>query len=161
MSHNAIGKVNLRDYDIYNAVRKLSPEAKKAMFSAATHGRIKRGTWNGCAFNAGGLEVGDPKISSVIAAARVFNMSVQDVSYFIRCWDQLEGTDDECTQLLRDTIEKVGIYEPANARRKTTIERKIVYKSLATQKAEFEQEMEKYEIPFEDEAANLLCMAAA
>jgi hypothetical protein len=156
-----LGKVSLPAYDLYNVIRPLNPETKKAMFAAATHNMIKRGTWNGCAFNAGGLEVGDASISSYAKAAEVFNLPEVAVANFIRVWDQLKGTDEECTQLLREAIEKVGIYTEPNAKRATRIERKIVFKSLATQLEEIEKELAADTIENVDEMAQLLCGACA
>lgn len=119
------------------AVAKLNPKAKQAMFSAATHGLIKRGTWNGCAFNAGGIEIGNKHVSTIEAAAEAFGCSRQVVSDFICVWDQLPGTDTSATAQLRETIERVGLFsEPSTAKKLVGIVRSRVYTSWETKMRE-------------------------
>lgn len=89
-------------------VGNLPPSARSAMYAAAEKGVIKRGTWNGCAWNAAGAHHG-LETRSVNAAARQFNCSPQVVSDFIQVWDRLRGSNTSCTSILKDAIEKVGI----------------------------------------------------
>lgn len=93
------------------SIERLTPKAKQAFFAAASHTVIRRGTWNGCAFNAGGIEVGDQTISSSKRAAELFEMETKDVNSFIRYWDSSKyGTDEKATQALRTMIEEVGLF---------------------------------------------------
>jgi hypothetical protein len=84
---------------------------KQAMFAAASTKVIRRSTWDGCAMNAAGFEVGKQgSVDNVQAAAKTFGVTPNQVSIFIRCWDSLEGSDESCTQFLRDSIEKAGLF---------------------------------------------------
>lgn len=96
---------------LLGVVQGLSPEAKKAMYAAASHGLIKRGTWAGCAFNKAGTEVGT-LVNGNISAARAFNMPSLNVGRFISKWDNLQGTDAHCTRLLMEALDEVGICTP-------------------------------------------------
>lgn len=142
-----------------NSVRWLSPEAKKAMYAAAAGNLIKRGTWDGCAFNQGGIEIGNKQVTSYQAAAKAFNMPEKSVVGFIRQWDSLQGTDEECTAALREAIEKVGIFSPRGSIRVVNIQ---VYKSQAAQdvvEAELQQMIadgKAADVEFAQEAAFLL-----
>lgn len=96
------------------AVANLSPKAKQAMYSAGTHGLIKRSTWNGCAFNKAAEVVGVSGVSDARIAAQVLDMPAFRVSDFISKWDSLPGSDEECTKLLLRTLDEVGLFtEPA------------------------------------------------
>src|SRR5689334_14400274 len=49
---------------------------KQAMFAAASTRLIKRKTWNGCAFNAAGVEVGkNDSVQSIDVAAKTFGVT--------------------------------------------------------------------------------------
>jgi len=94
-----------RTINLEDAVKSLTPKAKQAMYAAAKLGPIAQGTWNGCAFNVGGKEIGQG-VSSYAAAAEAFEMPAQDVKNFIRIWDGLKVRNP--TKILMKTIEKVG-----------------------------------------------------
>lgn len=98
-----------------NAVAALPVSAKKAFYAAATARTIHRGNWNGCAFNAGGIEIGQ-RVNSVGSAARAFGCTTGVVSRFIRFWDGLVARDDdEATGILREKLEEVGLFTEPNA----------------------------------------------
>lgn len=118
------------------AVAKLNPKTKQAMYAAANKGLIKRGTWNGCAFNAGGLEVGDDHVTSTLRAAKTFGVSQEVVSNFIRIWDGLAGSDAEATERLKEAIVKAGLFTEANESSGRRILRETVYKSYETKMRE-------------------------
>lgn len=120
-----------------NSVRWLTPAAKQAFYAAAASRTIKRRTWNGCAFNAGGEEIGIRDINSIQAAADAFDIPVKSVSNFIHQWDSLIGSDDECNTMLRNAIVKVGLFSP----RGTLRLRKLVFADRMDEKenAVFEQ----------------------
>lgn len=100
--------------NFFESVANLSPKAKQAMYSAATHGLIKRRTWDGCAFNKAAEVVGHSNVNSPNIAAKVLDMPARRVSEFISHWDNLEGTDESCTKLLLRTLDEVGLFsEPA------------------------------------------------
>ena len=82
------------------------------------YGALKRRTWDGCAFNQAGNLLGE-SVQSRRRAAQVFDTTPGVVSHFISVWDQLPGSNEGCTQLLRDAIEEVGLFtdpEPARTR---------------------------------------------
>lgn len=93
------------------AVRELPPGARRAMYAAANRGLLSRGSWNGCAFNRAGSEIGRP-VWSVAQAARVLGTQETTVRRFIRRWDRLRGSNASCTQLLREALEEAGLFEP-------------------------------------------------
>src|SRR5436189_1996876 len=97
-------------------VRPLSPKGKQALYAAANSGALKRRTWDGCAFNQAGNLLGE-SVQSRRRAAQVFDTTPAVVSHFISVWDQLPGSNEGCTQLLRDAIEEVGLFtEPDSSR---------------------------------------------
>lgn len=104
-----------------NAVRWLNPAAKQAFYGAAASRTIARRTWNGCAFNAGGEELGIKGVSSVAKAAEVFDLPEKSVSNFIKHWDALSGTDIQCNEMLKDAILKVGLFSPRGSKRLRTL----------------------------------------
>lgn len=109
--------INFSDVNsLSNAVAALPVAAKKAMYAAASARTIRRGTWNGCAFNAAGIEVGNSQIQSIAAAAKQFGCTYAVVQRFIRYWDSLQAVDnDEATGILREKLEEVGLFtEPAD-----------------------------------------------
>ena len=116
-------------------VGKLNPAAKQAMYAAANKGLIARKTWDGCAFNAGGLEVGK-NVSSYLAAANAFGLDQSVVENFIYCWDGLEGSDYEATEALKEAILKAGLFTEVNESKGRRILRETVYKSFETRKLE-------------------------
>lgn len=96
--------------ELEHAVRKLSAKAKQAFHAAATRQEIARGTWDGCAFNAGSKELGE-NVASVDAAARLFEMEERDVSRFIDLWDTSKfSTDEEATRKLKQLLEDADLF---------------------------------------------------
>lgn len=119
------------------AVARLSVLAKQAMYAAAKKGLIERGTWDGCAFNKAGEETGK-YVHSSSAAAAAFDMPVQDVQVFIKCWDQTSQymNPQEARQSLIEAIEASGICTPPSTNRRTRVVRGFAFKSAATKFAE-------------------------
>lgn len=102
---------------LLGVVKRLSPSAKQAFLAAAKQGRLARGTWNGCAFNAAG-KLQQENVSTVTKAAEVFDMKAGDVSRFIRVWDNLYCRSDWwATRLLKEAIESIGLFTPAGTMR--------------------------------------------
>jgi hypothetical protein len=123
-------------------VRQLNPAAKQAMYGAANKGLIRRGTWDGCAFNAGGVEVGNNNVGSTFAAAQQFNLPSSTVTRFIEIWDSTNGTDEECTERLKAAILDAGLFTEANESKGRRVLRQTIYKSQETQLREkFEAEV--------------------
>jgi hypothetical protein len=130
---------------------------KQAMFAAASHGIIKRHTWNGCALNAAGIEVGSPKeVRSFLTAAKAFNITASQAKLFVAFWDAMPGSDEHCTNFLRETIEKVGLFsEPGQ--KPPRILKKKVYESQQTQlRNQFETLMAANQVPDVEFALELL-----
>lgn len=124
---------------LVEVVRPLTPKAKKAMYGAAMHGIIARGTWNGCAFNQAGLKEGVQTISSVGAAAQLFDLTPHVVERFINAWDSTPGTDEEATEKLREALVEVGLFSDPNEGKGRRVLRQTIYKSIETQlREEFE-----------------------
>lgn len=143
--------------NLYQACMRLSAKAKQAMYAAASARTIRQGTWDGCAFNAGGMEIGNPLVNSAHAAAAAFGCTVKVVSDFIREWDGLPERGDKATGILRETLEEVGLFnEPTRAIR---IVRTVEWKSEQTKLVEaFRAEMESpdFDIDGLTEACELL-----
>jgi hypothetical protein len=127
--------------NLYQAIMRLPAKAKQAMYAAASARKISQGTWNGCAFNAGGMEIGNANIHSYEAAAAAFDCSIKVVQAFIAAWDGLPERGDHATRVLRETLEEVGLFhEPTRAIR---IVRTVEWKSEQTKLVEaFRAEME-------------------
>jgi hypothetical protein len=128
---------------------------KQAMFAAASRTTIKRKNWNGCAMNAAGIEVGkSDSVKSLEAAAEAFHISTDLVQKFISRWDAMMGTDEECTQKLREMIEKAGLFnEPGSKKHEARIVSVTVYKQL---RAELDELIETHQVPDEDVALSVL-----
>lgn len=121
-------------------VNQLPPNVKQAMYAAANRGLIKRGTWNGCAFNAGSLEVAKTQDEclavSTTSAAKFFGITPELVNTFITRWDALQGTDEECTDRLKKAILDVGLFtEPGESKGRRVL-RTTVWKSEETRMRE-------------------------
>lgn len=143
--------------NLYQACMRLSAKAKQAMYAAASARTIRQGTWNGCAFNQAGVEIGNGQVSSVSAAAEAFGCTMKAVSAFIQAWDSMPERGDEATGILRETLEEVGLFnEPTRAIR---IIRTVEWKSEQTKLVEeFRAQMESPDFCIEGlaEAAELL-----
>ena len=152
MSPKASGYPNL-----YQACMRLPAKAKQAMYAAASARKIAQGTWNGCAFNAGGIEIGNDNVNTTQSAAAAFGCSIKVVSDFIREWDGLPERGDKATGILRETLEEVGLFnEPTRAIR---IVRTVEWKSEQTKLVEaFRAEMDSpdFDIDGLTEACELL-----
>lgn len=153
---------------LIDVVRPLPPNVKQAMYAAAEHRLIRRGTWDGCAFNAAGSIVAE-KLASVNArmyvhstsdAAKVFAVNANLVTRFITVWDGLPGTDEECTEQLKAALEEVGLFSDPNERKGKRIIRTMLFKSEETRMREqFDRLVENLEVPNMAEAAELLSLA--
>ena len=120
------------------AVNRLSPKAKQAFYAASISGPINRGTWNGCAFNAGGDILGED-VRNFDAAAVVFEMKVHDVQSFIQQWDtfRLDLSNVDATDLLRDYLLESGLYETSSGSVGTFVV--TLHKGPATVDQEFQE----------------------
>ena len=83
--------------------------ARQALYAATNDGRLKRGTWDGCALNRASAKLGNV-IRGQVEAAELFNAPREVVSRFIHTWDTLRGNDARCTELLRDAILALGLF---------------------------------------------------
>lgn len=96
-------------------VRPLSARGRRALYAAANAGLLRRGTWNGCALNRAGMAAGAP-VRSRGEAALAFGTTPEAVRRFIEVWDLLWGTNRHCTQLLREALEHVGLFDEGEKR---------------------------------------------
>ena len=94
-----------------SVVAPFPPQLKQAMYAAADRGLIKRGTWDGCAFNAAGEQI-NKHVTASTHAARAFGVSTSVVDRFIRTWDSMKGSDVRCTGLLKSALLDVGLATP-------------------------------------------------
>jgi len=109
------GKKDIAPSNLQGVIDKFPPKLKQAMFAAASRTTIMRSTWTGCALNAAGFEVGKAnEVRSLESAASSFDVPETLIEEFINRWDRLHGTDEECTQLLREMIEKAGLFRKPN-----------------------------------------------
>lgn len=135
---------------------------KQAMFAAASRTTIARNTWNGCALNAAGIEVGKSEnISSFAAASKAFGITQALAQMFVHCWDNMKGTDEECTQILRDTITKVGLFVEPGHKPPRVIKKKVFESQQAQLQKQFEALMESNSVPDTDVAMDLLVGAGS
>lgn len=134
---------------LYEVCKPFPSRLKKAMFAAASHGLIKRRTWDGCAFNAAGVQVGNMEIDSYHKSFREFSLPQAAVERFISVWDSLKGTDEECTFALREALQKADLFiDPSRVKR---VVRKRVFTSQAT-KEQLEFEAMVKDIKFDDDS---------
>lgn len=136
-------------------VRQLNPAAKQAMYGAANKGLIRRGTWNGCAFNAGGAEIGNKNVDSYFAAAKAFDLDQRIVRKFIAIWDGLHGTDESCTERLKAAILDAGLFTEPGETKGRRVLRQTIYRSQETMLREkFEEQVSMLDLDdAEDELA--------
>lgn len=106
--------LDLKDHGpLFNAIKSLNAKARQAFYGAAMRkGHIAQGTWNGCAFNAGGDFVGVDNVTSYQSAAETFGLTPHVVEKFISAWDNFRSHDEKSpTEHLITMIEKVGLFE--------------------------------------------------
>lgn len=155
------GEANFRHGNgpLESVVGELPPNVKQAMYAAANRNLIKRGTWNGCAFNAGSLEVTDDlnclAVSSV-SAANFFGIPVELVNKFIQRWDSLQGTDEDCTAKLKQAILDAGLFSEPNETKGRRVLRTTVWKSQETKmREEFEAIVSELDLDASAEESSL------
>lgn len=91
--------------DYIRLANMLSPSAKQAVLGALSKfGTFRKGTWDGCVFNAAGKIVCDENIDSTGAAAELFDMERAEVQAFIKKWDRMSGSDEESTRKFREVL---------------------------------------------------------
>jgi len=126
-------------------VQMLPPNVKQAMYAAANRGIIRRGTWNGCAFNAGSIEIANGREDclavSTVSAAKFFGISEDLVQRFITRWDSLQGTDTQCTEQLKAAILEAGLFSDPDEPKGRRIMRQTVWKSEETRLREKFEEL--------------------
>lgn len=151
-SWGAEGFSKSKAHTLEGVVRKLSPKAKQAMYAAADKQLIARGTWDGCAFNAGSLEIADQGVHSFASAAELFEMKASDVQNFIQVWDQTQGSDEQATERLREAILKAGLFTEPGEKKAARVLRETVYKSQEERmKEEFDSLVSSLDVDCVDE----------
>lgn len=140
---------------LYDVIAEFPPSLKQAMYAAANKGIIHRHTWNDCGLNAAGKELNIQGVASFEKASRAFGITVAQAKWFVKLWDGMQGSDELCTETLKDTILRVGLFtEPGKL--EPRIIRKRVFESQVKVDAEFEKIVEANEVPYTEEASELL-----
>lgn len=91
-------------------VRRFPAHGRRALYAAANAGLLRRGSWEGCALNRAGAEVG-LNVRSRGEAAYAFDTTPEVARQFVEVWDRLWGSNRRCTQMLRDAIEDAGLFD--------------------------------------------------
>ncbi len=91
-------------------VQALPARGRRALYAAANGGQLRRGTWNGCAFNRAGDVLGTP-VRSRGEAALALGTTPDAIRRFLEVWDRLWGSNRYCTALLRDALEHAGLFD--------------------------------------------------
>jgi len=99
--------------ELFDSIKSLNSTAKQAFYGAAMKkGNLAQGTWNGCAFNAGGEFLGHDNVGSVEIAAEKFGLTTYVVNRFITAWDKFRSPDEKTpTEHLMEMIEKIGLFD--------------------------------------------------
>lgn len=120
---------------LLQVIQEFPPKLKQAMYAASHDLKLKRGTWDNCAFNAASGGV----VNSYTSAAHFFDIDVEKVTRFIHIWDAREGTDEENSQFLRDAIQQVGLFtEPSTE--KIRVVKKTVFQAVPLEELEITAE---------------------
>lgn len=126
--HFTLKNMNFKvtDGSLESAVKCLKAKTKQAFYAAIVkNGVIHRKTWNGCAFNAAGLVLENPRtINSYLTASATFGDTEAVVKKFILAWDNSHyATDQLATAALLEILERVGIFSDPD---QPKIQRRIV-----------------------------------
>lgn len=130
---------------------------KQAMYAAANKGSLKRGTWNNCAFDAAANNTLRQAGNPLYKAAEMFKVSPAMVSTFINHWDRMVGSDEECTQKLRDAIEQAGLFSEPGQKPPRIIKMKVYEDQQKKLREQFDSLMEANMIEGTDVMEELLC----
>lgn len=95
--------------NLNEAIARLSPRSKQAMYAAAKKNLISRGTWDGCAWNQAAIEATGRNEQGTRRMAEIFGESPNVIDAFITYWDRMSGTDSQCTHRLLRALDTVGI----------------------------------------------------
>ena len=91
-------------------VQALPARGRRALYAAANSGQLRRGTWNGCAFNRAGEMLGTT-VRSRGEAALALGTTPDVIRRFLEVWDRLWGSNRYCTAMLRDALEYAGLFD--------------------------------------------------
>jgi hypothetical protein len=91
-------------------VQALPARGRRALYAAANSGRLRRGTWDGCAFNRAGDVLGTP-VRRWDEAAVALGTTRDVIRWFLEVWDRLCGSNRYCTAMLRDALEHAGLFD--------------------------------------------------
>ena len=97
-------------------VRQFPAHGRRALYAAANAGLLRRGSWDGCALNRAGAGLG-LAVRSRGEAAHAFDTTPEVARQFVEVWDRLWGSNRRCTQMLRDAIEEVGLFDEDDEQR--------------------------------------------
>ena len=117
---------SVNDGSLLSAVKMLKAKTKQAFYAAIVkNGVIHRSTWNGCAYNAGAMELEQAlHVASIASASAAFGDTQAVVRRFINAWDSSRYTSDEfATKALLEMLEQVGIFTDPD---QPTVRKRIV-----------------------------------
>lgn len=148
-------KLNESEQYLFDLINEHPAKLKQAMFSAASKGPIFRHSWNGCAMNAAGGQV-QKEVFSAQDASEAFGISRAQVGLFIEHWDSLEGSDELVTALLREMIERSGLFTEPGEHTPRIISVKIYENQQKKLREQFDSLMLANMIPDTEIALDLL-----
>lgn len=129
--------------ELEDMIAEFPSKLKKAIYAAASKGTISRKTWDGCAFNAASL-ISQAEVTaaqSVDSASVAFNLTPTQVKNFILAWDNLNGTDEECTNHLKDQILKAGLFSEPGQNLPRWVRKRVFTGQATKDRIEFERMM--------------------
>jgi hypothetical protein len=97
----------MRNNPLIDVIRAFPAPARQALYSAATSGELRRGTWDGCPLNRAGEQLGVP-VRSRGEAAYVLGVSPETARRFVEAWDRLWGSNRRRSKILRDALVRVA-----------------------------------------------------
>jgi len=95
---------------LQRVVDRFPANLKQAMYAAAERQTLRKGTWDGCAFNAAGRSV-DAQVASTSTAAATFNVDPKIVNDFIETWDSYAAEESRATEILKRCLLKAGLFD--------------------------------------------------
>lgn len=97
----------MRNNPLIDVIRAFPAPARQALYSAATSGTLRRGTWDGCPLNRAGEQLGVP-VRSRGEAAYVLGVSPDTARRFVEAWDRVWGSNRRRSKMLRDALVRVA-----------------------------------------------------
>lgn len=162
---------NWGSFELEDLIAEFPVRLKQAMYAAANKGTIRRGTWDHCALNAADkmMKLGVENFSrgqtpdfvhSTKMASQAFGITNAQASHFIRIWDSRGGTDEQCTEYLKECILKAGLFTEPGSKLPRIVTKRVYTSEETKVQEEFFRMMEANEVPDIDVAIDLLFTSA-